>query len=512
MGGNKQSVAYASLILMIGTILAKIIGFARELIVAYRFGTGPLSDAFLLTNSIPSILFGALATVIGVSYIPYCQSMDKDKVDEFTSNILHIMFLIMVLGCVVVNLLPEVALKMFASGISGQSKEYAVLMLRIVVFSIIPITVSYLFQAYSQVKGLFHSTAWFGLVTNTIIIVFTVITTDETYYLLSVGVVVSNIIGMMLVVWGLRNTGYRYSPILKPFSPDIKAIVILTIPLLIENLAYNMSLLVDRNLASYLDTGTISGLSYAGTMGNIASSMVAGAIITAIFPTLSLFAARNEKTLLDNSMFEYARWILVFLAPISMFMVFCAKDIVAFIFEHGAFKSTSSEIVWQCMICYAVGVVPAGLQTYFIRVFYSLKDMKITVYIQVFSLFCNIVLNLVSVTWLKHIGIALSTSISYLIALILLTIVLLNKHGIKSVKKINVFALINCLGAILCGIVVYFLIKNVEVQSVATRLIIESVVFFMLYFIFVFLVEKEMAIKCYRVVNGKMKQIINKYE
>ena len=204
-------------------------------------------------------------------------------------------------------------------------------------------------------------------------------------------------------------------------------------------------------------------------------------------------------------MYEYSRWISVLLASISMFMIFCAKDIVSFIFEHGAFQSSSSEIVWQCMICYAVGVVPAGLQTYFIRVFYALKDMMITVYIQVFALICNIAMNILTVNYLKHIGIALSTSISYLIALILLALLLQKRHGIKSIKKMNYFAMVDCFGAMACGWMVFVFVSNIGIKMTVIRLAIETITFFSLYVTFIFFTQRELALKCYDVLVRKIK-------
>ena len=79
MAKSRTSIAYATFILMVGAITSKLLGFMRELIVAYKFGAGNISDAFLLTSSIPNLLFGAIATVVGISYIPYCQTLNKKE-------------------------------------------------------------------------------------------------------------------------------------------------------------------------------------------------------------------------------------------------------------------------------------------------------------------------------------------------------------------------------------------------------------------------------------------------
>ena len=86
-----SKVARASIVLMIGTILSKVLGFARELMVAYRFGAGSISDAFVLTNSIPTLIFVSVATAININYIPYYHRIDgEEERNRFTSNLTNI--------------------------------------------------------------------------------------------------------------------------------------------------------------------------------------------------------------------------------------------------------------------------------------------------------------------------------------------------------------------------------------------------------------------------------------
>lgn len=491
MAKSRTSIAYATFILMVGAITSKLLGFMRELIVAYKFGAGNISDAFLLTSSIPNLLFGAIATVVGISYIPYCQTLNKkEKIDYFTSNLTNCIIIILLAGCILVNIFPRLVLKILAGGLNSESADYAVVMIRIVVFSIIPIIMAHLFQAYSQVNEQFHSTAWFGVVTNTIIILFTLTANNHTFYLLSIGVVTANIIGMLMTIKGTHHLHFRYSIVLNPFDQDIKKIVVLTIPLLVENLAYNMSLLVDRSLASYLDSGTISGLSYAGTIGNIASGMISSSIITAVYPTISRLASK-EKKILEPHLIRHSKWIVFILCPISFVFVFFAPDFVSIIFNHGAFKNASLGVIWQSLICYSIGAVPAGLQTYFIRCFYAFRDTKSPVFIQVFSFIINIMLNLLSVKYFRHMGIALSTSISYLIAFILLAIILKRKHNVSCVNKIIIDAISGCLNAFLAGIGTIVIVRSICIDNFLWRFIFEVSFFAMIYIGLAWVIQRE---------------------
>lgn len=475
-----SKVAKASLILMIGTILSKVLGFARELIVAYQFGANSISDAFLLTNSIPNLIFVSVATAININFIPYYHRIEEEETrNRFTSNLANICVVVLLAGCILINAFPHLVLKIFAAGLPEETERYAVIMLRIVVFSIIPIILSFLFQAYLQANELFVSTALYGVVTNSTVILFTFIATEETYYLLSIGTILSHLIGLILIVIAVkRKTEFRYICCLHFKDPLIKGLALLTLPLVLEDVASSMSLLVDRNLASFLDKGTISGLSYAGTLGNIASTMIATAIMTATFPVFSKLLAAGKKAEFNVEFEKHATVISYLLGPISVFMLLNATDIVTFVFEHGVFDGSATKIVAESMACYAAGVLPMGLQSYLIRGFYAMQDTKTPVKIKVFALVCNIVLNLISVHFLQHMGIALSTSVSYCIAYFLLTRSLKKKHGIEGTGRITAEGGISLIFSVIPGVGLFLVFnKLVQIPNLFIKLLVEGVLF-----------------------------------
>ena len=475
-----NKIARASVILMIGTILSKILGFARELMVAYRFGAGSVSDAFVLTNSIPTLIFVPIAAAININFIPYYHKIEGDSDrNDFTSNMTNVCVIILLVGCIIIYALPRCILKVFATGLPEETEQYAVLMLRIVVFSIIPIMISYLYQAYLQANDYFLSTALCGVFTNIVVIGFTFVASIEIYYILSIWTVVSHVVGLIPIFYCIKKmTSFQYSLCIQFNDQRIKDIAFLTLPLLAESIASSMSLIVDRNLASFLDKGTISGLGYAGTIGNIASSVIATAIITATFPLFSKILASGNREKFAQQFKNYAVVICYLLGPISVFMVINARDIVTCVFEHGAFGVEATKIVSESLKCYSVGVLPMGLQTYILRGFYAVQDVKTPVKIKVFALLCNIVLNILSVRWLKHIGIALSTSVAYVIAYVLLTNCISEKHGINHMRTITVEGLLALLVSTIPAISLFLFFNNVLfIHNCNIKLLLEGLLF-----------------------------------
>ncbi len=490
-------VARASLLLLVGSVLSKALGFARELLVAYRYGAGEISDAFILTNSIPTILFVSLSTAINISYIPICQGIsDKKKKDRYTSNLANLSFTIMVIGCIIIFCEPGFILNLIAPGLNDATRRYAIVMLRIVTFSIVPIVLTDLYNAYLQINRCFISTALYGVITNIVVLCFIALSDKESFYYLSLGTLISCIVGFVFTLNRVRcKTDYEYSLSFCPKDDMIKNTVYLTLPLIIEDVSSSLCLLVDRNIASLLGKGIISGIGYAGTIANVAASMIVSAIITSTYPELSILSSEASDASFLGLFMKYTKVICCLLGPISVFFVFFAHDIVTAIFEHGLFDSNATVIVSNSVICYSIGLLPMGLQSFVIRGFYALKNTKTPMMIKVVALLCNVIMNLLSYRYLGYKGIALSTSVSFVIALILLCVAFEKKSKMRIIKPI-VFESTQVLG-LSCGastLVLIVLYQFPGMTNSLIKLIVEGMLFSSVMFGFVFAFKRSFII------------------
>lgn len=487
------------IILMIGTVLSKVLGFVRELIVAYRFGAGVISDAFVLTNGIPGILFSAIGVAISINFIPCCSklTLDSDR-DYFTSNLLNLLLIILLFGCILVCLFPRYVLIIFASGLNQETERYAIVMLRIVVFSIIPIVCTSLLQAYNQMKNEFVTTSIQGIVVNICIIIFTFLSNNDTYFILSIGLLFGNFIGMFLSIGAAYKNNFTYSFVLQPNDSTIKCLILLTIPLLAESVISNLCLLADRQFASYLDSGTISGLSYAGNLANIAGTMITSSIVTTTYPKFSKMLVSENYDSFSNEFVKYALIICYILTPVSMFMCFNAEDIVTLLFEHGEFSSSATKIVSESLICYSIGVLPMGLLAYLIRGFYVMNDTKTPVKIQVLALSSNIIMNFITVKYFLHIGIALSTSCSYFLSCVLLLFSLRRKRVIRKLSRITYNAGIAIFFSCIILVILNYYFSFLFFKYLILKIIVEGMLFFLFYGIVILILRRSVF---YRIIN-----------
>jgi len=142
----------AALLVMIITVISKIVGFVREIVLSYVFGASAITDAYLISQTIPLTIFSFISTGIATGFIPIYskiqQNDGKHYADKFTSNLSNSLLLLATIIVAFVLAFTQPVVKMFASGFSGETLELAVSFTRITVFGVYFTAVLYIFSGY----------------------------------------------------------------------------------------------------------------------------------------------------------------------------------------------------------------------------------------------------------------------------------------------------------------------------------------------------------------------------
>lgn len=298
---------------------------------------------------------------------------------------------------------------------------------------------------------------------------------------------------MLMMVYSARKAKLHYSYVFRPSDPSIREMVRLTVPLMMTNVTWNLSVLVDRNIAAFLGTGIITAMAYGQLLALVLSGLVADSVTTATFPALSNLAAKGERERFATMLFSCVRLLLYVVCPVSVFMSFFSDDIVICVLEHGAMQESSAKVIWECTVCYAVGIVPAAIQSFFLRAFYALHDTKAPSYTVLIYLLCNMGFSIMSSRFFGYAGVVLSTSIAYYIGLFLMAHFFKRNHGIVVTPSLLseswpclVISILPALG-IFCLLRVF-----VVIDSRLIRLVLESILFFGLYTAILFVTHKSL--------------------
>ncbi len=482
------------LLLMVGQLVAKLFGGFQELFFSYRFGASAISDAFILTRGIPDLLFVSVVTSTNAAFIPIYTSMVGDEQrHRFVCNLISMFFFISAFGCIILTLFPRQVIAILAHTISSESMQYAIVMLRIVSFSLIPMVMKCIFQAFCQSHGEFVSTSIASSVPHAIMIAFCLMATEEAYYILSAGIVISQFFLMLLFGRNAYKMGFSYQFSFDYRNEAIRRMFSLSVPMIIADFAWNMSVMVDRNLAARLGEGYISSIFYGQLVAVMLSSMVVGAVSSAVFPDFARIIAREKTEDFAKYYHKYVRFLCYALVPVVVFTLIFSKEIVTLVLERGALQSSFSRIIQECTVCYVIGILPDAVQKLMVKAFHAFQNTKTPAYVCVFSLICNIGLSIWGASYWGHIGIAAATSISQIISFFVLAYWFKNQYNVEIIR-LMVADVIRVLVLVSIPATSTFLIFRVFYisSSLLANIIFESCLFFLSYTIILLIENREL--------------------
>ena len=184
--------------------------------------------------------------------------------------------------------------------------------------------------------------------------------------------------------------------------------------------------------------------------------------------------------------------VIIFIIPVTVGTMFFSKQVVSFLFGRGAFDEQAVSLTSIALFFYSLGMIGFGLREILSRAFYAIQDTKTPMLNGIVGMFVNIVLNIVLSKYLGLGGLALATSFSALITVLLLFINLRKKIGNLSIKKITSVFLKVCLSSLAMGIIskMCFVVMSTTINQYIS-FFVSVLVGFLLYIIFIFIMKIE---------------------
>jgi putative peptidoglycan lipid II flippase len=332
---KKNKLFFVTIILFIFSFFTRTIGFFKQAFVGFTFGAGSITDAFLITNLIPTVIVVDIAMSIKTNYIPIISSMNNSEkeINEFTNKLISFSLVILICLTILLNLFPYFFLKIFSSGFDSTTLEYAVVMLRIISLSIIPTVLIQIFKGYLQHRSKFASTGYYPFILNIVSLIFILFSSVNTFYLLSLGIVIGNYFILFLATIEVFKNGFKHRLNFKFFDKNFKYFLILTIPLMLENFTSSLNLIVDRNFASQLDLGIVTSLAYASSFTHLIFSLVTVPIGTVLYPRISKASGNSDIESISKDFYFFNKLIYLIIIPISLFISFNSEIISKILFS-----------------------------------------------------------------------------------------------------------------------------------------------------------------------------------
>lgn len=431
-----------ALIIMLITLFSKFFGFARDIVLSYFFGASNISDAYLISLTVPSVIFGFISVGIITAYIPMQSKIilesGEDEGLKFTSNFTNIVLIIVTVILCAGLFFTENIVKLFAMGFSGDTLELAINFTRISLFGMYFTALISIFSGYLQIKDNYIVPAIVGFPLNIIIIVSILIASKGNYIVLAVGTLIATGSQFLLMIPFIRKQNFKYLFILNLKDERIIKTLYIALPVVIGTSVNQVNILIDRTIASSLAIGGISALNYANRLNLFIQGLFVTSIITAMYPMISSYANNKNIDGIKKALRESINIITIFVLPITIGTMIFSNEVVNLLFARGAFDKNAIMMTSTALFFYALGMLGFGYREVLARGFYSMQDTKTPMINATIGMIMNIILNVILSKILGLGGLALATSISAIFTSILLFMSLRKRIGAFGIKQISI--------------------------------------------------------------------------
>lgn len=446
-----------ALIIMLITIFSKVLGFTREISLSYFYGASNISDAYLISLTIPMTIFSFIGTGISTCYIPVYSDIQEKKglknADLFTSNLINVLMLISTLFVLFGLFFTEPIVKIFAFGFQGETLDLAILFTRISIIGIYFSALTYVFSSYLQINKNFVLPALIGIPFNLVSILAMALSVKYNILILSIGSVLAIAFQLVLVIPGAIKRGFRYSMTLDIKDIHTRNVFYLSIPVMFGVSINQINVLVDRTIASQIAVGGISALTYANRLNWFVQGIIVMSIATVMYPTISKMVVDKNIKGLKKVVSGSITAISLLVLPATIGSIIFAEPIITLLFGRGAFDTEAIAMTSYALVFYSIGMLGIGLREVLSRVFYSYQDTRTPMINAAIGMFLNIILNIILSKYLGIGGLALATSIAATFTTALMLISLKKKIGSFGMKKITVSFFKITIASIIMGVV-----------------------------------------------------------
>lgn len=467
----KDRTTKTALIVMIATLASKILGFAREVLLGSTYGASAITDAYLISITVPTILFASLAGAIGTTYIPIYSEIknryDNSKGLLFTNNILNLVAIVSIVVSVIGITCARPIVSLIAIGFDPETLDLAVKFSRITFPMVIFIGLTYVFIGYLQSNNKFLAPALINIPNNLILIIVLAMSNLFGINGLIFGTLLGSLFQVLILIPSLKSNGFKYKFLISLSDPYIQKVGLLAFPVVIGMAVQQINTLVDRMLASGLVEGSISALNFANKLNGFVYGVFSISITTVIYPLLSDLISKDKLAKLKDIFTKSINVITILMLPITVGSIVLRLPVVSVLFERGHFDHQATTMTASALLFYSLGMVFFGYRDVLNRVYYSLQDTKTPMVNGIIAVLMNIVINLILVQYLQHSGLALATSITAGLTTLLLFLNLKRKIGNIGGKGIVIVFFKALIASILMGVIVSFAdhtFSNIEYQ------------------------------------------------
>ena len=419
---EKKRIAQAAGLMSIATLISRILGYVKDMILARFFGATGIADTFFVAFRIPNLLRELFAEgAMSSAFIPVLTEYQTKHGREEAKRLVRIAFTFILIGvgfiCIVGIIFAPGIVRVIAPGFVSMPQKFSltVSLTRIMFPFLLFISLAALIMGALNTRRIFFVPALAPATLNITIIILVLIFAarmEQPIFAVAAGVALGGLIQFAFQLPSFFKSGYLLSPDYGFKHDGLKKMATLMIPATMGMAVAQINIFVSTILASYLPEGSITYLYYSMRLIQFPVGIFGVAMGMAVLPSLSEHAVRGDYGKLRED-FSYALRVLFFITvPAMAGLIALREPIVHILFQRGQFDYPATVGTAHALLFYSLGIWSIVGVRVVTATFYSMQDTKTPVRIAAVAVAANILFSIILMQPLKHSGLALANSLA----------------------------------------------------------------------------------------------------
>ncbi len=456
------------------TLASRILGFARDILIANVLGAGMIADAFFVAFKFPNFFRRLFAEgAFNAAFVPlYAGRLARDGVEaarSFAGEVAAVLSTTLAVFTIASMIAMPWLMFALAPGFSDDPEKFAL------TTQLTRLTFPYLmFMALVALLGgmlnsleRFAATASAPIILNVVLIAALVLARagilDLPGHALAWGVAIAGAGQFVAIAWACHRAGVMIRLPRPRLTPRVRRLLTLMAPGLVGAGVVQVNLVVDVILASLLAEGSVSYLYYADRVNQLPLGVVGVAVGVALLPLLSRQLGSGDTEGARTSQNRAIEFSLLLTLPAAAALIAIPQPIVNVLFQRGAFDLAAASATAGALAAFACGLPAYVLIKTLTPAFFAREDTVTPVKIAVMSMVANVILAVTLMQFFAHVGIALATAISAWLNAALLVVVLVRRGFIDPDRQLILRLPRIALAATVMGIVVWQATRSFDV-------------------------------------------------
>lgn len=451
------------------TIISRILGFVRDLLMASYIGAGPVMDALVVAIKIPSFFRRLFAEgAFNAAFVPLFAGTfaaeGKEEARTYAEEIMSLLVAILIGLIIIIEILMPACMSVFVYGFKAtpERMNLAIEYTRITFPYLLFISLTALYSGILNSLDKFVAAASSQAAGNVFIVGILLIVGAHAHIgtIVATAILLSGIVQFMWVLCPTRKQGITLRLLRPRVTPRVKKFLHKMIPGAIGSGVVQINLFIGTLIASFLPEGGVSFLYYADRLNQLPLSVIGTAIGTALLPLMSRQLKKGDTSAAIHNQNRSLEFGLLLVLPATLGLIIAAHPFISVLFERGKFSEYDAYQTALTLMGYASGLPAYILIKIFATSFFARQDTATPVKVAGVAVIIDIILSILLFFPLKHVGIALATAGASWFNALTLGYFLYKQGLLLQDAHFKKFFPRLCIAALLSGALVFFSVQE----------------------------------------------------